>query len=196
MTGVPYIDACMRELNATGWIPYHQRKTTACFLCHDLKVDWRFGGFHYEEVLLDYDVAMNYGNWTFCARVDKPYGNRYAAEGYQDPEHNCVQKSIKANMAKDPTGQYIRGWCPELKDVPDEYINCPWMMPAATSHQAGCIVGKDYPQPLVGLPEIEEQVKKQVIAKSSWARFWDSLESSPIYRSLDRIGRFPAVGGC
>ena len=52
----------MRELNQTGWLAYKGRKTVATFLAHDLWIDWRIGGFHFEEVLLDYDVAMNYGN--------------------------------------------------------------------------------------------------------------------------------------
>merc|ERR1719321_1982206 len=94
-TGIPYIDACMRELNETGWLAYKGRKTVATFLAIDLWLDWRIGGFHFEEMLLDYDVAMNYGNWAFCARVDKPYGDRYTAMGYRDPEHQSSLKSIK-----------------------------------------------------------------------------------------------------
>merc|ERR1719450_1765096 len=88
-TCIPYIDACMRELNQTGWIPYHKRKTVACFLCHDLLVDWRVGGFHFEEMLLDYDVAMNYGNWIFSARVDKDYdGTNWRSPGHEDTIEN------------------------------------------------------------------------------------------------------------
>ena len=56
-----------------------------------LLVDWRFGGMHFEEVLLDYDVAMNYGNWTFCVHVDSAYTHgplgRYTAKDWRDPTH-------------------------------------------------------------------------------------------------------------
>lgn len=161
-TGVPYIDACMRELNKTGWIPYHKRKTVACFLCHDLCVDWRLGAFHFEEVLLDYDVAMNYGNWTFCARVDKAYGDRYSAQSYRDPEHSAIWKSIQVNAANDSNGKYIRQWVHELEKVPQEHIQQPWMMSIAEQENAGCIIGKDYPQPLVTFAEPQKEKKEDV----------------------------------
>merc|ERR1719375_2747640 len=146
-TGVPYIDACMRELNQTGWLPYHKRKTVACFLCHDLEVDWRLGAFHFEEVLLDYDVAMNYGNWIFCARVDKTYDSKYAAQGWRDREHSAVRKSLSVNSANDPQGLYIRQWVPELRSVPEKHLHFPWMMPIEEQQDgASCIIGKDYPE--------------------------------------------------
>merc|ERR1719329_1222541 len=192
MTGIPYIDACMRELNATGWIPYHQRKTTACFLCHDLKVDWRFGGFHYEEVLLDYDVAMNYGNWTFCARVDKEYGDRYTAQAYRDPEHWSVHKSIQANAANDPDGSYIRQWVPELKNVPQDLLQCPWMMSVQQQAAANCIIGKDYAEPIVKLPGTEGEQKEL----GRVAAVWNNISSSEPAQLLEKFFKFPAVGMC
>jgi deoxyribodipyrimidine photo-lyase len=150
-TGIPYIDACMRELNQTGWIAYHSRKTVACFLSHDLLVDWRFGGFHFEEVLLDYDVAMNYGNWSFCVRVDKPYESVYAAEGWRDGEHRNVIKAIKAHAANDPEGHYVRQWVPELSQVPQEFLHTPWLMSAEQMKDAKCTIGEHYPTPLIEL---------------------------------------------
>lgn len=56
-TGVPYIDACQRELQKTGWLAYKGRKTSAHFFVFDLWMDWRIGAFHDEETLLDYDFA-------------------------------------------------------------------------------------------------------------------------------------------
>merc|ERR1740138_128101 len=123
-TGVPYIDAVMRELNTTGWISYAARKTVACFLVHDLWIDWRLGGFHFEEMLLDYDVAMNYGNWIFCARVDKDYdGTNWRSPGHEDAVEN-----IQSMASNDPEGTYVRQWVPELRAVPKEYLHSPWEM--------------------------------------------------------------------
>jgi hypothetical protein len=184
-TGVPYIDACMRELNQTGWIPYHKRKTVACFLCHDLQVDWRFGGFHFEEVLLDYDVAMNYGNWTFCARVDKPYGDRYTAAAHRDPEHWAVFKSIQAAANNEP--DYIRGWVPELKNVPKELLQCPWKMTNAQMREASCQIGKDYPEPLVQFPDVEDEAVPP-------SAIWSTLAKTPGLATLEKFGKFPGVG--
>jgi hypothetical protein len=184
-TGIPYIDACMRELNQTGWIPYHKRKTVACFLCHDLLVDWRVGGFHFEEMLLDYDVAMNYGNWTFCARVDKPYGDRYAAQGFRDPEHNSLLKSISVAVANDPNAAYIRQWVPELRQVPVEHVYHPWKMSASEQEAAGCLVGKDYPQPLIRLEEKQEEVRDSALAR---------ITNSTVVKLMEKFLKFPAVG--
>jgi hypothetical protein len=182
----------MRELNKTGWLPYHKRKTVACFLAHDLKVDWRLGGFHFEEVLLDYDVAMNYGNWTFCARVDKTYKDKYAAAGFRDPEHNAILGSIRANSANDPEGSYIRGWVPELKDVPKEKLHFPWLMSSQEMQQAQCSIGKEYPTPLIeilkGSGDDETATGVKAITKKIW--------QIPGMRQLDTLFRFPAVGLC
>ena len=63
-TGMPYIDALMRELNVTGYMPGIGRKAVASYFTHDLKQDWRYGAFYFEEKLIDHDVHSNYGNWN------------------------------------------------------------------------------------------------------------------------------------
>eukprot|EP00747_Dinoflagellata_sp_TGD_P209340 gnl/TRDRNA2_/TRDRNA2_82738_c1_seq2.p1 gnl/TRDRNA2_/TRDRNA2_82738_c1~~gnl/TRDRNA2_/TRDRNA2_82738_c1_seq2.p1 ORF type:complete len:239 (+),score=31.87 gnl/TRDRNA2_/TRDRNA2_82738_c1_seq2:138-854(+) len=143
-TGVPYIDACMRELNETGWLAYKGRKTVACFLVEDLWIDWRVGAFHFEEVLLDYDVAMNYGNWVFCARVDKNYQNLW-----QSHSHDSLRENLLTEAMNDPEAEYIQRWVPELRQIPTSKAHAPWTMTRSEMEQAGCIVGKDYPEPMV-----------------------------------------------
>ncbi|MDB5022331.1 MAG: family cryptochrome [Mucilaginibacter sp.] len=77
-TDVPYIDASMHQLNATGYIGNHNRQIVAGFLVHQLKADWRKGAAYFEEKLIDYSPASNSGNWAFVAGVDKdPRDNRY-----------------------------------------------------------------------------------------------------------------------
>lgn len=149
-TGIPYIDACMRELNETGWIAYKSRKTVATFLAHDLWIDWRVGAFHFEEMLLDYDVAMNYGNWGFCARVDKDYGGRK----WQTGTHESLVETLFTEAMNDPEAAYVKRWVPELRRVPPEKAYAPWAMSPEQMEEAACVIGKDYPEPLISADKL------------------------------------------
>lgn len=66
-TGMPIIDALMRELTLTGFMPNRGRMIVACYFAMDLKQDWRYGAHYFEEKLLDHDVCSNYGGWAFSA---------------------------------------------------------------------------------------------------------------------------------
>jgi len=155
-TGVPYIDACQRELRQTGWLAYKGRKTAAHFLVHDLGIDWRLGAFHDEEVLLDYDFAMNYGNWAVVAKVGN--GGFSAWDGSRDVDeyHTDLCWKLNAEKCNDPSGAYIRRWVPELKNVSDQHIHTPWTMTEAEMETAGCVLGRDYPVSLVGPLDVDE----------------------------------------
>jgi len=149
-TGVPYIDACQRELQQTGWLAYKGRKTAAHFLVHDLGIDWRIGAFHDEEVLLDYDFAMNHGNWAVVAKVGNGGGSAWAGSREVDPEHWDLRHKLRAEQENDPTGAYIRRWVPELQNVLAKHIHTPWSMTEAEMVECGCVIGRDYPASLLG----------------------------------------------
>nr|QDO16359.1 cryptochrome DASH [Lingulodinium polyedra] len=154
-TGVPYIDACMRELRQTGWLAYKGRKTTAYFLVFGLGIDWRLGAYHFEDTLLDYDCAMNYGNWVTVAAVDKPrrgghWDEEATVKDLVEAHQSDIEWKLSAEMANDPSGEYIRRWVPELKGVAGEYVHKPWAMPDDVAARCGCIIGSDYPAPLMG----------------------------------------------
>jgi len=77
-TGVDFVDANMHELRLTGFMSNRGRQIVASYLCNDLKLDWRLGAAYFEEQLIDYDVASNWGNWAYLAGVgNDPRGNRY-----------------------------------------------------------------------------------------------------------------------
>jgi deoxyribodipyrimidine photo-lyase len=77
-TGVDFIDANMKELKLTGFMSNRGRQNVASYLCNDLKMDWRYGAAYFEEQLIDYDVASNWGNWAYLAGVgNDPRPNRY-----------------------------------------------------------------------------------------------------------------------
>jgi deoxyribodipyrimidine photo-lyase len=72
-TGVPFVDANMRELLATGWMSNRGRQNVASFLVKDLHLDWRLGAEWFESLLLDHDVTSNYGNWNYVAGINAQY---------------------------------------------------------------------------------------------------------------------------
>ncbi len=77
-TGVDFVDANMNELRLTGFMSNRGRQNVASYLINDLKLDWRWGAAYFEEQLIDYDVASNWGNWAYLAGVgNDPRGNRY-----------------------------------------------------------------------------------------------------------------------
>lgn len=154
-TGVPYIDACQRELKQTGWLAYKGRKTSAHFLVFDLWMDWRIGAFHDEECLFDYDFAMNYGNWAVVSKIGN--GGMSAWDGSRefDEEHTDLKWKLRAEQKNDPVGAYIRRWVPELCNVDAKFIHTPWLMSEKDMEESGCVLGRDYPVSIVGPLVIE-----------------------------------------
>ncbi len=128
LTGIPFIDANMRELNSTGFMSNRGRQNVASFLVHDLKVKWILGAAYFEEKLIDYNPANNWGNWAYIAGV----GN--------DPRENRYFNISKQAVDYDPKGEYMKKWIPELENVPSNLI-----------HQLDMLSGNNYPPPIVSL---------------------------------------------
>ena len=133
-TGVPLIDANMREMAATGFMSNRGRQNVASFLALDLNLDWRLGADHFESLLLDYDVCSNWGNWVSAAGLTGGRVNRF--------------NIVKQSKDYDKEGSYVRMWVPELSKVPTKYVHTPWLMPTAVQESSECVLGQDYPYPL------------------------------------------------
>ena len=104
-TGVPFVDAAMRELSATGWLSNRARQNVASFLVNELDGDWRLGAAWFEHCLLDYDVASNWGNWRYVAGVGRDT---------RDRRFNVLKQAAHY----DPAGDYVAHWQPELAELP------------------------------------------------------------------------------
>lgn len=100
-TGVPFIDANMRLLNQTGLMSNRGRQNVASFLIHDLGIDWRLGAAYFEQRLLDYDCASNWGNWAYIA------GSGNSAER----QFNVIKQAL----FYDANGDFVRTMLPELE---------------------------------------------------------------------------------
>lgn len=137
-TGYPFIDAAMTQLRLEGWIHGEARLRVACFLTRgDLWQHWEEGAKVFDLYLLDADWALNNGNWLWisCSRFETRYFRVF----------NPVFFASKA----DPKGEYAKKWLPALKNFPSKYIYEPWTAPELAQMICGCIVGRDYPAPMV-----------------------------------------------
>ncbi|MBP3193511.1 DASH family cryptochrome [Natronogracilivirga saccharolytica] len=112
-TGIPFIDANMRELAATGYMSNRGRQNVASYLSKYLGIDWRMGAEWFESMLIDYDVHSNWGNWAYVSGVGNDPRDRY---------FHILNQARKY----DPKGDYVRHWLPELAGLPEEHIHEPW----------------------------------------------------------------------
>lgn len=155
-TGFPWIDALMRQLRMTGWIHHLGRHSVACFLTRgQCWISWERGAAIFDEYLIDWDPASNAGNWMWlaCAAYQSKYYQVYGLSTWPS--------------RYDKTGYLVRKYCPELKDYPDKYIYTPHEAPLDVQKKAGCIIGKDYPAPM--LDEKEEKAHCQTRCKAVYA---------------------------
>jgi deoxyribodipyrimidine photo-lyase len=138
LTGYPVVDAAMRQLVETGWMHNRGRMVVASFLVKDLLVDWRWGERFFLDHLVDADPAANNGGWQWTAGT-----------GTDAAPYFRIFNPILQGKKHDPDGAYVRRWVPELTRVPDRYLHVPWEMPSDLQRQVGCVIGIDYPAPLV-----------------------------------------------
>ncbi len=136
-TGVPFIDANMRELNETGFMSNRGRQNVASFLVKDLRVNWTWGAAYFESKLIDYDVCSNWGNWTYVAGV----GN--------DPRENRYFNIMSQAKRYDPKGEYVKHWLPELENVPANAVHHPRTLNNQELKEYDVVLGVDYPNSLV-----------------------------------------------
>ncbi|KFQ54159.1 Cryptochrome-1, partial [Nestor notabilis] len=153
-TGFPWIDAIMTQLRQEGWVHHLARHAVACFLTRgDLWISWEEGMKVFEELLLDADYSSNAGNWMWLSA--SAFFHRYTR----------IFCPVRFGKRTDPEGQYIRKYLPVLKNFPSKYIYEPWTASAEEQKQAGCIIGQDYPFPMVNHKEASDhnlQLMKQV----------------------------------
>lgn len=139
-TGIPIVDAGMRELWLSGWMHNRVRMVVASFLTKNLLIPWQEGARWFWDTLLDADLANNTLGWQWsagCGADAAPYFRIF----------NPVLQSQKF----DAQGQYLRRWLPELAGLPDALIHAPWTATPPQLAAAKLRLGQDYPLPIVDL---------------------------------------------
>jgi deoxyribodipyrimidine photo-lyase len=137
-TGYPIVDAAMIQLNTTGWMHNRLRMIVASFLTKHLLIDYRAGERYFEQRLADADLAANNGGWQWSAST-----------GTDAAPYFRVFNPTLQGQKFDPNGTFVRRMIPALANVPAKYIHDPWEMPPLIAAEAGCVVGRDYPEPIV-----------------------------------------------
>jgi deoxyribodipyrimidine photo-lyase len=138
-TGFPLVDAGMRQLRREGFMHNRARLVVGSFLTKDLGIDWRWGERWFMRWLLDGDEANNNGNWQWIASVGADPA----------PVFRRIYNPARHAERYDPEGAYVRRYVPELRDVPDEHLGEPWRMSSELQRECGCVIGEDYPDPIV-----------------------------------------------
>nr|WP_293838040.1 DASH family cryptochrome [uncultured Arsenicibacter sp.] len=136
-TGIPFIDANMRELKQTGFMSNRGRQNVGSFLVKDLGIDWTWGAAWFESMLTDYDVCSNWGNWNYVAGV----GN--------DPREDRYFNIYSQATRYDEQGAYVKHWLPELKRVPARKVHLVSNLNPQEQETFGVSIGRDYPSPVI-----------------------------------------------
>jgi deoxyribodipyrimidine photo-lyase len=139
-TGIPIVDAGMRQLWLTGWMHNRVRMIAASFLVKHLLIDWRAGEAWFWDTLVDADLPANSTNWQWVAGT-----------GIDSQPFFRVFNPLTQGQKFDPDGAYVRAFVPELASLPGKHIHAPWAAPAPVLAAAGITLGRTYPKPLIDL---------------------------------------------
>ena len=139
-TGIPLVDAGMRQLWHTGWMHNRVRMVVGSFLTKNLGQHWLEGARWFYDTLVDADLAANTLGWQWTAGCGAD-----AAPYYR------IFNPILQSERFDPGRAYIRRWVPEISRLPDAWIHKPYDAPANVLSASGVVLGRDYPRPIVDL---------------------------------------------
>ncbi|TVS00960.1 MAG: deoxyribodipyrimidine photolyase [Rhodobacteraceae bacterium] len=128
-TGLPFIDACMRYLRATGWLNFRMRAMLMSFASYHLWLDWRATGAHLARMFTDYEPGIH---WSQSQMQSGTTGINTLR----------IYNPVKQGIDQDPEGRFIRAWLPELRDCDPRFLHRPWAAPQPPAQ---------YPAPIIDL---------------------------------------------
>ncbi|PRX35058.1 deoxyribodipyrimidine photo-lyase [Meinhardsimonia xiamenensis] len=143
-TGIPFLDACMRSLIATGWINFRMRAMLMAVASYHLWLDWRATGLHLARLFTDYEPGIHWPQVQMQSGVTGINALR-------------IYNPVKQGRDHDPEGRFIRRWLPELAPIPDAFLHEPWLWPEARS-----VLERSYPAPIVDLAAAARAAKERM----------------------------------
>ncbi|SLN19554.1 FAD-binding domain-containing protein [Pseudooctadecabacter jejudonensis] len=142
-TGLPFVDACMRSLNATGWLNFRMRSMVQAVASYHLWLDWRASAPHLARMFTDYEPGIH---WSQAQMQSGTTGMNTVR----------IYNPVKQGKDQDPTGVFTRRWLPELATVPDAYVQEPWLWDGAPTLA--------YPPPLIDVMEAAREARARIWA--------------------------------
>jgi deoxyribodipyrimidine photo-lyase len=151
-TGLPFVDACMRSLIATGWLNFRMRSMLMAVASYHLWLDWRATGPHLARMFTDYEPGIH---WSQTQMQSGTTGMNTVR----------IYNPIKQGYDQDPTSVFTLRWLPELRDVPDMFLQEPWLWDGARALR--------YPPPIVDVKAAAAHARDKIWAVRKGGAFRD-----------------------
>lgn len=151
LTGYPFVDACMRYLQATGWINFRMRAMLVSFSSYTLWLQWRQPALYIARLFTDYEPGIHYSQFQMQS-------------GTTGINTLRIYSPVKQSKDQDPRGDFIRRWVPELEPLSEKQIHEPWKITQAEQKTLGVILGKDYPERVVDHDAAKKEAASKVYA--------------------------------
>ena len=150
-TGVPLVDACMRCLQASGYLNFRMRAMVVSFYSHHLWLPWKPGADYLASLFTDFEPGIHYAQFQMQT-------------GYTGINTIRIYNPIKQSQDHDPEGRFIKMWIPELVHIPPPYIHEPWNIPPLEKQMMGYQTGSYPEQPVVSLPKARKRASDELYA--------------------------------
>lgn len=168
-TGLPFLDACMRYVRATGWLNFRMRAMVISVASYHLWLDWRATGAHLARMFTDYEPGIHWPQMQMQS----------GTTGINIPR---IYNPVKQGLDQDPTGAFTRRWLPELAPVPDAFLHEPWRWPEARR-----LLGHRYPEPVVDIASAAREARERIWTARRSAGFAETA-SEIVQRHASRAG--------
>ncbi len=158
-TGLPFVDACMRSLDATGWLNFRMRAMLMAVASYHLWLDWRAPGQHLARLFTDYEPGIH---WPQVQMQSGTTGINSVR----------IYNPVKQGYDQDPDGVFVRRWLPELEAVPDEFLQEPWRW-----NGAGAVLDRHYPMPIIDHLQAAKDARQKVWAVRGGKEFCEAASA-------------------